>query len=92
MVARWALAIQEWNFDIVHCSGKNNIVADLLSRNPLVEEVEQKLENKVEFSDDLEVFSINIESLHEDQVNDAFCSRWLTRLGERMEVDVVVFL
>ena len=30
----WILSIQEYKFDIVHCKGKDNIVADLLSRNP----------------------------------------------------------
>ena len=28
------LSIQEYNFDILHCKGKENIVADILSRYP----------------------------------------------------------
>lgn len=85
-LARWALAVQEWNFDIVHCSGKNNVVADFLSRNPLVEEEEQKVEKETEPSDGLEIFSINVESLQEDQANDVFCSRWIMRLNESSEM------
>lgn len=32
-LARWAFKIQEYDFDIVHTKGKNNKVADCLSRN-----------------------------------------------------------
>ena len=34
-LARWAMAIQELDLDIRHCSGKTNRVADALSRNPV---------------------------------------------------------
>ena len=33
-LARWAMAIQELDLDIRHRSGKSNLVADALSRNP----------------------------------------------------------
>ena len=33
-ITRWILSIQEYNFDIIHCKGKENIVADILSRYP----------------------------------------------------------
>lgn len=33
-ITRWILYLQEYNFDIIHCSGKDNIVADILSRYP----------------------------------------------------------
>lgn len=33
-LTRWILAIQEYDFDIQHCKGKENIVADILSQNP----------------------------------------------------------
>ncbi len=34
-LARWAMVIQELDLDIRHRSGKSNLVADALSRNPL---------------------------------------------------------
>ena len=33
-ITRWILSIQEYKFDIIHCKGKDNIVADTLSRHP----------------------------------------------------------
>lgn len=33
-IARWAMAMEEYNYTIEHCSGKDNKIADLLSRNP----------------------------------------------------------
>lgn len=34
-LTRWVLYMQEYNFQISHCKGKENITADHLSRNPL---------------------------------------------------------
>ena len=34
-LACWAIAIQEFDLDIRHCSSKSNVVADALSRNPV---------------------------------------------------------
>lgn len=33
-LARWALLLQQYNFRLEHCPGKNNELPDLLSRNP----------------------------------------------------------
>jgi hypothetical protein len=33
-LARWVLLIQEFHFNIIHISGKNNVVADVMSRYP----------------------------------------------------------
>ena len=31
-ITRWILSMQEYKFDIIHCKGKDNVVADILSR------------------------------------------------------------
>lgn len=33
-ITRWILSIQEYDFNIIHCKGRENIVADILSRHP----------------------------------------------------------
>lgn len=33
-ITRWVLGIQEYDFEIVHCKGIHNVVADVLSRYP----------------------------------------------------------
>ena len=33
-LTRWILAIQEYQFEIQYCKAKDNLVADVLSRNP----------------------------------------------------------
>ena len=37
-LARWAMLLQEFSFDVEHCPGKQNEFADLLSRNPVEEQ------------------------------------------------------
>ena len=53
-LTRWALAIQEYDFDIVHIEGKSNVVADALSRarpEPIVvNALEAKLENPTDLA------------------------------------------
>lgn len=50
-ITRW---IQEYDFDIIHCKGKENIVADILSRNP-----QDSLDNNdVIMHEELEIISI----------------------------------
>lgn len=60
-MTRWILAIQEFDFTVQHCSGKSNIVADLLSRNP------EDLDEAIEKPDLLEInqvtLNLNKESL-----------------------------
>ena len=33
-ITRWILAIQDYDFDIVYCKGRDNVVADVFSRYP----------------------------------------------------------
>lgn len=76
-LARWALFLQEFDFEILHCSGKENTLADVLSRYPLKESNELKPDNE----DNVEIFLINLspnykqlrqnfKNIREDQLND----------------------
>jgi len=38
-LSRWAIKLQDLNYDIVHRPGKSNVVADCLSRNPQKESI-----------------------------------------------------
>lgn len=40
-ISRWAMAMEEFNYTIEHCAGKDNKIADLLSRNPADTEVDK---------------------------------------------------
>ena len=48
-ITRWILSIQEYNFDILHCKGKENIVADILSRYPEDMAEEEPPDNNFEY-------------------------------------------
>lgn len=40
-LARWSLQLQSYNFEVEHRKGKDNIVADMLSRLPVVAEIHE---------------------------------------------------
>uniref|UniRef100_A0A6V7LHY6 RNA-directed DNA polymerase n=1 Tax=Bracon brevicornis TaxID=1563983 RepID=A0A6V7LHY6_9HYME len=40
-LCRWSLLIQEYDFNVKYCNGKENVVADFFSRNPNHEYVEE---------------------------------------------------
>lgn len=43
-IARWAVRLQQYDFEIVHRSGKDNVVPDVLSRSvPIVDSVESTI-------------------------------------------------
>lgn len=60
---RWILVIQEYDFDIIHCKGKDNIVADTLSRNP-----EDINDNRGPVYEELEINDINL-NISKDCIN-----------------------
>lgn len=56
-ITRWILGIQEYDFDVIHCKGTDNVVADILSRNP------EDLSNQhgINNNDELEINSLYIQ-------------------------------
>lgn len=79
-LARWALSVQDWNFDIVYCKGKDNVVADFLSRNPLLEQPDGKLERVPEQEDGLQLYAISLVDFQAQQEADEFCNALINRL------------
>ena len=83
-IVRWLLSLQDYSFEVVYRSGKQNVVADALSR----------LEN----SDNVQIFSVDIEEVQFDpssvlkdiqgkQEADPFCSNILLYLSQNILPD-----
>jgi transposase InsO family protein len=64
-ITRWILGIQEYNFNIIHCSGKENIVADLLSRCPEDAQEEHKMNQPDELDINVIQKSLSKEMKHQ---------------------------
>jgi len=61
-VKRWKLQVQEYNFDVIHVPGKDNVVADYLSRLCLILEVVVDGEEELMTQ---EIFSIDYRAMVE---------------------------
>lgn len=48
-ITRWILSIQEYRFNVIHCKGKDNIVADILSRYPEDMQAEETITDTHEY-------------------------------------------
>lgn len=55
-MTRWILGIQEYDFNIIHCKGKENVVADVLSRYP----EDTQGHRYIEENDEFQISAINI--------------------------------
>ena len=55
-ITRWILAIQEYDFEILHCKGSENIVADILSRYP----EDSQMDRPMDYDEELEINAIEI--------------------------------
>lgn len=88
-LTRWSLYLQEFNLQIEYCKGRENVIADILSRfpdgenpmidKPVLENVEINAISKNKFSDSI---VINSEKLRNDQKGDPFCNRILNQLHD----------
>lgn len=79
-ISRWIMFVQEFNFDIIHCAGKDNVVADTLSRFPAdrklqITEYESGELNLMllSFTEDYKKLKQNFSVLRDDQLED----RWI---------------
>jgi mRNA-degrading endonuclease YafQ of YafQ-DinJ toxin-antitoxin module len=55
-ITRWLLSIQEYDFDIIHCKGRENVVADTLSWNPS----DSTIQDHSTFHQELEINSLKL--------------------------------
>lgn len=62
-LTRWTLILQEYDLDIVHCAGKDNVVADVLSRYPVNQDDEVEVDAIA-----IELFKIEVEQYRKDLV------------------------
>lgn len=75
-LTRWTLYLQEYDLEIVHCAGKDNVVADVLSRYPVDqgEEIEAA-------SEEIEIFRMEVEKGGKKQISN------LRRLAQDQQED-----
>ena len=66
---RWALLLQEFDFTIEHCSGEDNQLPDLLSRNPEDNEVEDLEEERIKAPGEGGLFTIPPTTITEEIAN-----------------------
>ena len=75
-ITRWILSIQEYNFDIIYCKGKENIIADTLSRYPEDVTEEKPIDDNFEYQINHIVIKMNkdvsqkIKDMGKHQMND----------------------
>lgn len=79
-LARWSLCIQSYEFDIMHCAGRDNVIADFLSRNPLNQDGEDQ--KPISYQEDgMQVYKIEVVKMKDEQLQDEFCKQWIDRIA-----------
>ncbi|KAJ8713809.1 hypothetical protein PYW08_007429 [Mythimna loreyi] len=90
-LARWSLCIQAYDFDIVHCAGRDNVIADFLSRNPLGQEEKEQRSVAEPLEDGMQLYRIEVVRMRDEQGRDDFCRLWLDRIADNGGSDVKGF-
>jgi transposase InsO family protein len=80
-LARWAMSLCQFDFEILHIAGKDNVVADNLSRNAITKDDEE--EEILLLTDNM-----NMEPSRwlQDQENDKFCQEIKLSKDQRYEI------
>src|SRR5207302_4438228 len=92
---RWLLYIQEYDFEIKHCKGKENVVADVLSRHPTdidssdITNLQHELEiNKIQMQISTEARK-EIQNICTKQLNNHKLSKIIKQIKEESNVKIL---
>lgn len=87
-VNRWALYVQQYDIDIEHCPGKENLIPDALSRNP--EDQEEEV-NQVELVQDDHDFLRKLQDLGREQETDPWAKMLIDYLRRRLQPGTPIY-
>lgn len=82
---RWIIAVQEYKFRIHHVPGKQNVIADIMSRYPLSQMTEEDMESPDEYLQD----SWLVELIEEQDYEDRLLKIWqkLNKAADGIQYD-----